>query len=187
MATIISKAAAALTRVNLSTLTVILLGILLYSCSNADDAEMLSPYSSEGNVSEACVTFTYTVPEDIMRYAEITVARNNNEGTDAQWRPMLEPTHTETYNISKFPVTAPVVMIYEFTNRPAYGISGEWDITMDIQAVLTIDGRKEVRNHNETYHISGDLGAGLEALMKNVLDRTYAVKIDRHGNIQFVH
>ncbi len=58
---------------------------------------------------------------------------------------------------------------------------------MDSEAVLTIDGRREVRTCNDVHTINGDLGSGIDALMKNVLDRTFAVKISKSGDLQFVH
>ena len=163
---------------------VMFFGISFVSCSTADE-----PMTADGagsKIEEARVTFTYTVPEELFKYAEITVCYNNNEGTDAKWQPMLDRTFTVTYDLKKFPVTAPVVMVYDTTNRPAYGVDVDWDITMDVEAVLTIDGRKEVRATNDVYTINGDLGTGIDALMRNVLDRTFAVKISKSGDLQFV-
>ncbi len=164
----------------------IVMGFAFTSCSATDD-EPAAPSAASGKITDARVTFTYTVPEELFRYAEITVCYNNNEGTDAKWQPMLDRTFTVTYDLNKFPVTAPVVMVYDTTNRPAYGVDVDWDITMDIEAVLTIDGRKEVRTCNDVHTIHGDLGAGIDALIKNVLDRTFAVKISKSGDLQFVN
>ncbi len=164
----------------------IVMGLALTSCSATDD-EPAAPSAASGKITDARVTFTYTVPEELFRYAEITVCHNNNEGTDAKWFPMLDNKITVTYDLNKFPVTAPVVMVYDTTNRPAYGVDVDWDITMDIEAVLTIDGRKEMRTCNDVHTIHGDLGAGIDALIKNVLDRTFAVKISKSGDLQFVN
>ncbi len=185
MKTIATSAINAISKFQLFILAIVM-GLALTSCS-ANDDEPSTPSAASGKITDARVTFTYTVPEELFRYAEITVCYNNNEGTDARWQPMLSNTFTVTYDLNKFPVTAPVVMVYDTTNRPAYGVDVDWDITMDIEAVLTIDGRKEVRTCNDVYSINGDLGAGIDALMKNVLDRTFAVKISKSGDLQFVN
>lgn len=144
--------------------------LLVSSCINKDE-----PTESE-NVN---ITFVYTVPEELFRYAEITVCYNNNEGTDARWEPMLDNTFTVTYNINKLPVMTPVVIVYDTTNRSAYGVNVDWKIIMNIE--VTMNEKTYVRQN--VYSIKGDLGIGLKKLMGNVLDRTYAVKISREGDI----
>lgn len=132
-------------------------------------------------VESAHVTFTYTVPEELLKYAEITICRNNNKGTDAQWYPMLDNKVTVSYDITKFPVTAPVVFVYDFTNRPA-DIIVDWDITMDIEVTIN----NKIYTYNDVYTIKGNLSEGINDLIQNPLNRTYAIKITENSNIQFI-
>lgn len=155
----------------------LLLLLCLTSCSNNNEPT---------EVGEAHVTFTYTVPEELFKYAEITVCYNNNEGTDAMWQPMLDNTITVTYDLEKFPVVAPVVFVYSFTNRPA-NVSVDWNIIMSIEAEVTINGYREKQTYDNIYTIDGNLKEGLDALIQNTLSRTFAVKISRDGNIQFIN
>ena len=164
----------------------ILMGLNFTSCSSSD----AEPAGVEGNtetVKSAHITFTYTVPEELLKYAEITICRNNNEGTDAQWYPMLDNKVTVSYDITKFPVTAPVVFVYDFTNRPAGDVDANWELQMDTEVVLNIGGRTEVKTNSETFTITGNGTQGLARLMQSPLDRTYAVKISKNGAVNFVH
>ncbi len=164
----------------------IIMGLNLTSCSGSD-SEPTGVEGSAETVKSAHITFTYTVPEELLKYAEITICRNNNEGTDAQWEPMLDSKVTVTYDITKFPVTAPVVFVYDFTNRPAGGVDANWELQMDTEVVLNIGGRTEVKTNSETFTITGNGAQGLTRLMQSPLDRTYAVKISKNGAVNFVH
>ena len=164
----------------------IIMGLNLTSCSSSD-AEPTGVEGSTETVKSAHVTFTYTVPEELLKYAEITVCRNNNEGTDAQWYPMLDNKVTVSYDITKFPVTAPVVFVYDFTNRPAGGVDANWELQMETEVVLNMGGRTEVKTNSEPFTITGNGAQGLTRLIQSPLDRTYAVKISKTGAVNFVH
>ena len=172
-------------RVSLIIIAVIT-GLNLTSCSGSD-ADAAGVEGGGETVKSAHVTFTYTVPEELLKYAEITICRNNNEGTDAMWEPMLDNKVTVTYDITKFPVTAPVVFVYDFTNRPAGGVDANWELQMDTEVVLNIGGRTEVKTNSETFTISGNGAQGISRLIQSPLDRTYAVKISKNGSVNFVH
>lgn len=153
------------------------------SCASDDD--LTPPAPINGKITDARISFTYTVPKELLQYVEITACYNNNEGTDAKWETIVDPTFTVTYDINSFPITVPVVMLYT-TRQSAYGVDVDWNITMDIAADLNIDGRREMRTHNTLHVINGDLGKGIDALMNNAHDRTFAVKISKSGDLQFV-
>lgn len=127
------------------------------------------------------VTFTYTVPEEMFKYAEITICYNNGE--QAEWKPMLENTFTLVYNFKQLPATAPVVLVYKKTNRPSYGVRVDWKITMDVK--VTVEGKE--CTHKYTYAIDDDLGVILDSMISNPLSRTYAVKISKDKDIQFIN
>lgn len=162
-----------------------ILGICAVSCSN-DDEPVYTDSGSDTSQS-ATVTFTYKVPPELFDYAEITVAYNNDEGTDALSEPMLSDTFTVTYNLDHFPVTAPVVFIYEYTNRPSAGIDVDWTLDMEEEATVTTGGESHTVTNHETYTMEGDLSAAIKKLQANVTDRTYGARIDKDGNVKFVH
>lgn len=131
------------------------------------------------DIGKAEITFTYIVPEDLFKYVEITVCYNENN--DTKWEPMLDSTHIIKYDVNKSLATAPVVLIYKPTNRPAYGISVDWDIIMHTE--VQIDGITYV--HKSVYNINGDLGEGINTIINDVHKRTHAVKII-NSSIQFI-
>lgn len=169
---------------NVFALFAIIFAAMTFTACASEDEPFVAP---EDTITDATVTFTYKVPEELFRYAEITVCYNNDEGTDARWEPMLDDTFTVTYDLKKFPITAPVIMVFDKTNRPATINVQDWKLEMDVKVVETIGGQTKVETNHKTYTINGNLGAAISSLQQNVLDRTYAVKIARNGAVEYTH